>query len=435
MGLLAKTDAQVMLDRLTQRLIASLDFDAMASDNANEGLARYLDAVTSDPDLQAALLPTCAGVDRQSLTANRYAWLDSVIANPSATALIRALNTYVQSAAGGGYTNLGAYIAAVGATIHPLTAELVRKVLGESSLTVSGSTVGAMAPLMQAAPFDHVYTGALGSLVNETVDAASATSADVPLFATNGHVLVLQSRSRFGHVLIGQSTLASSNVGLSASYWNGSAWATLTLTDTTTGLSANGGVISWTIPTDWVASNDDNQATPARLNGDAEEELYTVIFTRTQVTVVTPPVATWILTVPEAVSNSAGLYGVDQPPLAIVRITGANACTVTSIQDPTSRYVLPSGVNGSLRLRAVTPIAQALTFTLGYKDQDNEAATKAQSAWANAKVAGDTQAIVLDAADAGLKAITPATCAISTTATSGLFVIERCGYERAIGGK
>lgn len=435
MGLLAKTDAQVLLDRLTQRLIASLDFDSMASGNANEGLARYLDGVTSDPDLQAALLPTCAGVDRQSLTANKVSWLDSVLANPSATALIRALSTYVTSAAGGGHTNIGAYIASTGATIHPLTAELIRKVLGESALTVNGSVVGAMAPLMQAVPFYHVYAGTLGSLADETTDASSATEADVDLFTSNGDVLVLQSRSRFGRVLIGCSTLASSNVGLSARYWNGSAWATMTLTDNTTGLSANGGMISWTIPTDWVPSNEDSQESPARLNGDAEEELYSVIITRTQATVATPPVAAWILTVPEAVSNSIGLYGVDQPPLAIVRITAANTATVTSIQDPSTRFVLPSGANNSLRLRAITPIAQAITFTLGYRNQGNEAATKAQSAWADGKVPGDTQSIIIDAADTGLLSITPATCAISTTATSGLFIVERCGYERAIGGK
>lgn len=435
MGSLLSTTFQTLTDRLIQRLDSSLDFASMAGDNANEGLARYLDGVTSDPDLQAALLPTCAGVDRQSLTANQAAWMDAVLANPSATALVRALDSYVKSSAGGSHTNLGAYIVSVGATIHPLTAELIRKVLGESSLTVSGSTVGAMAPLMQVVPYDHVYVGALGSLTDETVDAGDADSADVDLFATNGHVLVLQSRSRFGRVLMGLSTLASSNVGLSARYWNGSAWASLTLNDNTTGLSANGGMISWTIPTDWVPSNDDSQESPARLNDAAEEELYTVIITRTQATVVTPPVATWILMVPEAVTNNSGsLYGVDQPPLAIVRITSANTCQVTSIQDPSTRFVLPSGANSSLRLRAITPIAQAVTFTLGYVDGNGDASTKAQNAWADAKVPGDTQAIALDTADS-LASITPATCAISTTATSGLFVIERCGFERAIGDK
>jgi len=426
-----------MTDRIYQRLYSAFlaHIGDMLAANTEEGLAQYLDEATGDTTLQAALLGAAGGIDDMGLQAGQQT-VARVLTNWTAVnAFISAVSNYVRSTDGGSYASLAAYLSGNSVLLHPMVAEVVRVALGEGALALSGATVAAMPPLQQCVPFNRVYTGALGALVDDTTDAASATAADVALFAVNGDKLILQSRSKFNRVLVGLSTLASSNPTLTAKYWNGSAWATLSLTDPTVGLTVQGGMISWTMPADWEPSNDDDAGSPARLNTAEEGEYYTVIITRTNGTLVTPPVATWLLTVPEAVVNGSGaLYGLPQPPLAIVRITDTNTCVVTAIQNPSTRFLLPSATGNALTLRALTAIAADLTFTLGYKDQAGAASTQAQSAWSGAKAAGATQNVSLGA-DTGLSEITAATCAITTAATSGAFAIEVSAFARAIGAK
>lgn len=437
MGLLAKTHFETMTDRLYQRLNTPFvaNIGDMLAANTEEGLAKYLDESTDDAALQDALLGAALDIDQLGLMAGARAAAQTLTNWSEVNAFFTAVSAYVKSADGGDYDSLAAYIDDNSVLLHPLISEVLRAALGQSALTLSSATVGAMPPLQQMVVFDKVYTGAAGAFVDDTTDAGDVDTADVALFATNGHKLVLKSRSKFNRLLIALSTLASHNVTLTATYWNGSAWAALSLTDTTTGLTVQGGMISWTMPEDWVANCDDDQGSPARVDTAEEGEYYTVILTRGAAVVDTPPVATWILTCPEAVETSAGeLYGLPQPPLAIVRITGTNTISVTGVQNPSDRFLYPSATNNALKLRAITAIASDVTFTLGYKDQAGAASTQAQSAWSAPIAAGDTKTLSLGA-DTGLSEITAATCTATTDATVGAFAIEVGDYARAIGAK
>lgn len=437
MGLLTKTQFETLTDRLYQRLLAAAitPLPNMLAANTEEGLAMYLDEATGDPALQAALLAEAAAVDRQALRANQRAWADAVMNWTAGQDFIKAINTYVKSADGGSYASLAAYVSDVGATVHPLIAEFIRKVLGPEALTLSAATVGAIPPLQQMVAFERVYTGAFGSLVDDTADAGDVDAADVALFAADNDYLVLQSRSQFNRILLDLSTLASADCTLLFYYWNGSAWTALTVTDRTTGMTVNGGEITWTLPADEVPYNTDNAGSPERINTAEEGEYYTILVKPTADTVVTPPVATWIMTCPDQVlTANGGVYGLPQPPLALCRITGANAVSVTSILNPSTRFLYPSADNNALKLRAITSFASDITFTLGYKDQAGAASTQAQSAWSAPIAAGDTMNLSLGA-DTGLSEITAATCSVVTAATSGMFAIEVGDYRRAIGAK
>lgn len=439
MGLLSAGMLEAVTDKLAARAQAAVVTPAtsMLTDNAENGLAQYIDANSEDPDLQAALLSAAAGCDRVALNGNLGRYLATALGQTTWGSLFTAANAYVRSAAGGGYETFGAYLAASGAELHPLASEIARIALGAGALVNGSAVVGAMHPLMNVASFDRVYTGAQGSLVDDTTDAASVATADVPIFAADDDVVALCSRSRFDTIMLELSTLASVDVGLHGYYWNGAAWAELTLTDSTTGMTENGGLITFDAPADWCPSNHDMQETAALLDGDAEEELYTVILQRTEDTVVTPPVATWIKLVPEAITNSEGyLFGVDQPPLAIVQITDTNECTVTPVQNAQfGRFVPPGTANSGLKLLAMTAIDANVTFTLGYVDQEGNAATKAQTAWTTPIAAGAEKVLALDSGDTGLRSVDADTCAITTTATSGVFAVVYSAYERTIGSK
>jgi len=80
-------------------------------------------------------------------------------------------------------------------------------------------------------------------------------------------------------------------------------------------------------------------------------------------------------------------------------------------------------------------VGRQSAFTLGYTDQDGNAASNAQSAWTAPIAAGDTHTIALAGGDTGIRAISPSTCAIDTDATSGAFTVEVGGYARAINSK
>jgi hypothetical protein len=430
---------EVLTDRLAARAQAAVETPAtnMLLGNTEEGLAQYIDENSTDPDLQAALLPSAKDVDRQVLAPNYRAYLQAALGNGTWAAFFAALSQYVTSEAGGSYASLAAWLSSSGAKTHPVAAEILRLALGENSLLLDGALVGAMHPEMEPVSFDKVYTGAMGSLADDTTDAGDADTADVALFAADDDVVVLQSRHRFNRILAQLSTLASADVALDAYYWNGADWTALVLTDLTTGLSVNGGMISWTLPTDWVPCNHDMDDPMATLDTANEGALYTVILQRTEETVETPPVATWLKTIPEEILTSgSSLFGVAQPPLALVRVTGTNTCEVTALSDAAyDRFECPGTANSVLKLLAITAFSDNITFTLGYTDQAGNAATKAQSAWTAAIAAGDTKTLALDTGDTGIRSVAPATCAITTAATSGIFLVVADGYARAINAK
>jgi len=430
MGTMSKTVVETMTDKLAMRLQTITDaLPNTLITNTNGGFASYLDTASSDADLQAALLASSVDADREALAANYYTMLSEALGNRKERALANALMNYPVTTEGGGSESFPAYLTSVGATLHPLVAELFRSQIGQTSVTT------VMHPKMDAVDFDAVHTGTMAALVDDTTDASDVGAADVDLFTSDDDVLVLQSRHRFTQILIELSTLASSDVAWTARYWNGNAWTALSLTDYTTGLSANGGLITFTRPSDWVPSNTDLNGDP--INSDLEAELYTVILQRTEDTVATPPVATWIRTIPEAITLSDGtsLYGVDQPPIALVRITAANTCEVTVVQQPDAgRFACPTVGNSELKLIAVTSFTNPRTFTLGYTDQDGNAATKAQTSWASG-AAGDTKTLALDEGDTGVQTIDADTCAITTDDTTGVFLVVANDYSRSIAAK
>lgn len=437
MGLLTKTVFEALTDKLARRVVAAIETPAgdMLAGNTTAGLAQYIDTATDDPYLQTALLRAAAAVDRAPLGSGLAAYLNDALDVTAWKDLCAAISAYVTSADGGAYASFAEYLSAVGATVHPLAAELFRKHLSAGAFTTSaGAVVGAMHPTMSTFDFDRVYVGTQGSLADETTDLGAPTGGtEVEVFTLDNDVVVLGSRRKFSAIALDIATLASADVGLVAYYWNGTAWEELSVTDRTTGFSANGGLISWTIPADWEPCNMDMQGTPF----DAAQmgAYYYIILQRTEDTVVTPPEVTWFQAIPEPVTFDGRLYGIEQPPLALVRITGENLCEVTVLNDAAWQAFVPPGVgNNELKLLALTDIGASLTFTLGYTDQDGNAATKAQTAWSSPN-AGDTKNLTLVTNDTGVRAIDADTCAISTTATSGVFAIVANDYPRAIGAK
>ena len=435
MGLMTGTVFEALTDSIYRRMALVVDqVPNMLQDCTLIGLAGYIDEATEDPALQAALLTNAADVDRAALMANRRETIQNLIGGSNVWKdLLTDLFSYVRTANGGSYASVRAYCVDQSAAMHPLVGELARSLLGEGSLSSSGVTVGVMPPKMQAVDFDRVFTGTQGSLTDDTTDAGSATEADVALFAADSDVLVLGSKSKFSYVLFDLDTVASSDCALLAYYWNGTAWAALTIADSSTGFSVNDGLISFTAPADWEPCHQDMQGTPANFSDTGLEDLYYIILQRTEDTVATPPVASMLQVVPEAVTlaNGSDLYGVDQPPLAIVQITDTNECEVTVIQQPDDRFEWPGTGNSELILRAITDFGDNITFTLGYTDQDGTAATKAQTAWTTPET-GATKVLALDTGDTGIRTITAATCAITTAATAGIFLIELADYSRAI---
>jgi len=434
MGALSSTVCEALMDALYRRVAAAVETPAtnMLDGNAECGLASYLDDNSSDPLLQAALLDEMVDIDRQVLAANYQGYMNGALGNAKWKAAMTSIINYVKSTDGGSNASLRAYLSSADASLHPLLSELARIVVSEAVFTSSSVALGPIHPLMKTVAFDSVFTGTLGSLVDDTTDAASTDAADVDPFAADDDVVVLGSRHKFAKILLELSTVANVDVGIEAYYWNGNAWTSLTLADSTTGFSVNDGYITFTAPADWTPYHKDNQGTPAVFHADAEEDLYYVMLQRTTGTVATPPVATWLQTVPEAILIGSKLYGVDQPPLAIVQVTGTNAATVTVIQQPEpTRFEKPGTANDALRLRAITKFGNTITFTLGYKDQTGTAATKAQTAWSS-PAAGAEKTLALDSGDTAIQEITAATCAITTAATRGVFVVEVGDYSRSI---
>lgn len=435
-----KTQFEVLTDRLAARVEGAVVAPAasMLTDNAEAGLAWYVDESSDDPLFQAALLDPAARIDRLALAPNLRAYLDPLVGMTAWQGVIRAMSEYVQGEAGGSHASLGAWIADTGALVHPLAAEIIRKVLGESAFGTADAIVGAMHPPMMPCAFDRVFKGAMGTLTDITDNMATvAALSQETVFAADGDILALGSRHRFGSALLELDGLSSADVDLTAHYWNGADWVALDLTDPTTGLTINAGIISWDIPADWVPTRNDMDDPPNVFSDDAEEELYYILLQRNEATVVTPPDILWLQHLPEAITHADGnLYGIAQPPLAVVTITDANECVVTPVQSAGYNRFGPPGVaNNVLKLLAVTTIGENVTFTLGYTNQAGAAGTKAQTAWTATINPGDTKNLALDTDDTGIRSVDPDTCAITTAATTGVFLVVASGYARAINPK
>ena len=420
MGSPSKTLVEALTDGIAARM--QLDLDGYKSEFAAQTLTSLWDQVdaSGDPAVENALGEVSLGIDEHSLPENHKSALSHICNRPAYRAWAAALSTLVRSAAGGSHANLRAYLVALSAKLHPLFGELARTVLQEAAFTSSGVVLGVSNPTYGAIFPNRVYQGADGALASETSDALSAGTADVTLFASDDHTLYIGCDRVFQGIVVALSTLGSADAVCTFQYWNGAAWATLTVTDSTVGFTKNS-LISFTPPADWSRSYKD--ASSVVLADKAR--LYYVRIARTANTLVTPPVGTAITLIPTVVPTAVGgtkHLGITQPPLAICVITDTNTMTVTiPASIDYTRFAHPLTAEGKLRLRALTPLTADATVTLAYKDAADVNGSAAQSAW-TAPVALNTKAIALTGTD-GLRSVRT-TSTVSTASTEGVFVVE-----------
>jgi hypothetical protein len=411
-----------LLHSLTDKIAAEMalelaGYNSQLSTATINSLGVLLDGA-GDLSLEAALMAYCNAIDDASLPENYYNTLTTIKARECYRGFATALRSYVLSAAGGAYSTWDAYLTAISGSIHPLYAELHRAIAGEGDFTASSDVLNVFAPNMAVRAADKVYTGADGALVDDTTDASDVGTADVPLFASNNHYLYVGSRYKFQQLIAGLSTLASATITPTFAYWNGSSWATLTVTDNSTGFTKNDN-LKWTIPADWTRSYKDTA-----LNSLSDlTPLYYIRIKRTNSSGITAPTATGIRIVPKAVYTASGgslHLGVDQPPLAILRITAASTIVVESIVNVDyTRFKEPA-----IRVRALTPFSNNITLTPVYTNQAGTAGrTQAQSAF-TAPAAYDTQDQTLQSPDTGVRAIDTSGWAASTSETEAVLAVE-----------
>ena len=412
-----------IFQNITDRIAALMNlelagYNSQLSAATVNSMGVLLDA-SGDVSLEAALMSYCNAVDNQSLPENYYAALPTIRGRTAYKAFASALRSYVLSTDGGAYSSFDAYLTAVSATVHPLYAELHRGDGLESDFTTASDVANVFAPNYAVRAADRVYTGADGALVDDTTDASDVGTADVPLFAANNDYLYVGSRYKFSQLIAGLSTKASATITPTFAYWNGSSWATLTVTDNSTGFTKNDN-LKWTIPSDWTRSYKDTAG-----NSLADlTPLYYLRIKRTNATGITAPTATGLRIVPKAVFTASGgslHLGVDQPPLAILRVTAANTISVESIVNVDyTRFKEPG-----IRARALTPFSNNVTLTIAYTNQAGTAArSQAQSAF-TAPAAYDTQTQTLQSPDTGVRSIDTTGWAIATNGdTEGVFSVE-----------
>lgn len=411
-----------LLHSLTDRTAALMALE-LAGYNSQLGAATVnsvgvlLDGA-GDVSLEAALMTYANAIDDASLPENYSTALAMIKGRQVYRDFVSALRSYVLSAAGGAYSTFDAYLTAVAATVHPLYAELHRGVVGESEFTVSSDVANVFAPNMAVRAADRVYIGADGALTDDTTDASNVGVGDVALFASNNHYLYVGSRYKFQQLIAALSTLSSATITPTFAYWNGSSWATLTVTDNSTGFTKNDN-LKWTIPSDWARSYKDTAG-----NELADKTpLYYIRIRRTNAGAITPPVATGLRIVPKAVYTVSGgslHLGVDQPPLAILRVTAANTLSVESIVTVDyTRFKEPA-----IRVRALTPFSNNVTLTPIYVNQAGTAGrTQVQSAF-TAPAAYDVQSQTLQSPDTGVRSITEAGWTVATNETAGVLAVE-----------
>lgn len=100
--------------------------------------------------------------------------------------------------------------------------------------------------------FEQVWSfDGTATYTDETTDAADPGTADVTLTNATGAILYLGMDVTFEHATVQIST-AQNGANYVWEYYNGSTWATLTVTGV---LTATGAVnLNWTIPTDWATT-------------------------------------------------------------------------------------------------------------------------------------------------------------------------------------
>lgn len=361
----------------------------------NPSLANQV-AALGDLSLISALGAYALDVDDRAAPANLHRALTRILADDALREFALRLSNYVKSSAGGGYASFRAYLADVGATLHPLAAELFRAALTDrDALTSAEDVTTVFAPNYQTIAPARVYVGADGSLSEETTDATDPGTADVTLFGSDNHTLYVRSPHVFSHLILGLSTLASEDVDWLIEYWNGGAYVELDVTDLTTGLTL-AGYLSWTPPSDWARNAADKGGTAFA----DTTPMFTVRLQRRADTVNTPPVGTCLRIVPAAVLAADSLHlGVDQPPLGLILITGATTLVPESIVEiARTRFAEPG-----IRWRALTPGVDG-TLTTSYVDQDSNNETQAQTAL-SAPAALDNGALTLAGADTGARSI------------------------------
>ena len=357
--------------------------------STNPSVAAQLDAI-GDHYLEAALMTAALAADAQSLPENYKTALPHILGRPGYANLISAWQAYVLSE--GAYASFDAMIADAGASLHPLAAELIRNTQGDGALSAANVFApyhGCIAPV-------RVYQGADGSLSEETVDAGDVGTADITLFASDDHALYIGCNSKFSALVIALSTLANTSITPTFQYWNGSAWATLAVTDNTTGLTLND-VITWTAPANWQRCSADAGGTDF---ADLTPRYYLRI-ARTTNTVSQVPVGSMIWCVPAATLNASGAHlGTAQPPLGIGVVRGSG----TIVMLPYASVAYDRWTPPAIGIRALTPGLGTGTITASYVDQGGDDATQAQSALTS-PVAGDTVAVTLAGGDTGARAV------------------------------
>ena len=434
MGALSAALFQSITDRLAARVEEVISGSANTlSANAETGLGRTLDEGTDDLLMKQALLDELVTADRQLLAPNYKTFLHQLLGNNEWKQVHRAIADWVTDSNGNDAASFAAFLSAVSATVHPIYAEVARKVSG-TAFMLSGAVVGAMHPYMQTRAFDRVLYGTEGSLADATAATSNPDDPDTTVIAASGDIIALGSRYKFGYILLDLPTLATGDVGLTAEYWDGTSMQTVSLTDRTTGLSVNGGIISFTIPDDWVPFNKDTQGTPVKLHDAAEEELYYIILTGAT-TQATDPVVNWFQHIPEAVYYSGTtLYGVPQPPLALCRITAADAMTVTPIQSADhTRFVVPDDAVNALKFRAITGITGTVIVTFAFVDGAGASKTELQASWGSPAADG-THNVTLGT-NTGVRSVPATGHTKAGTATAGVFVVEASAYNRTVSTK
>lgn len=413
----SKTQIEAWTDKIAAQMKLNLaGYDTELASATLTSLGAQVDT-SGDLSLEAALMSYSNAVDDHSLPENYYAALTNIRGRVGYVNWLNALRAYLGSTAGGSHATLRAFLTAVSATIHPLVAEAERAISGESILTLSDDVTTVFAPNYAVRAADRVYLGADGALVDDTTDAASVATADVAMFGTNNHYAYIGSRYKFQQLIAALSTKASATITPTFAYWNGNAWATLTVTDNSTGFTKNDN-LTWTVPTDWVRSYKD---TAGNTLADATP-LYYVRIRRTNAGAITAPTATGLRLVPAIVPTASGgalHLGTDQPPMAILRITAANTISVASICSVDhTRFKEPA-----IRVRALTPFSNNITLTISYTNQAGSDLTQAQSAF-TAPAAYDVQSQTLNGADTGVRTIKTTGWAVTTLEADAVLSVE-----------
>ncbi len=381
---------------------------------AVDAMFNLIDA-SGDPDVQNGLGPTADALDKRAFGLNLYNIVANACRDSDMRAAITAISNEVKSVGGGSNTNLATYLDAAGATVDPLFRELAGAVLGQTIWTIGGDITTVNAPEYATVAPTRVYTGADGSLAEDTTDAQDVGTADVALLAADNDCIYLGLDRKYSAVVFGLSTLATSDVAWTPQYWNGNAWTTISgLTDSSVGLTKNRS-IKFTEPSDWQRCNADFTDVPF---ADLTPLFYTR-WQRTENTVATPPVATIIRLQPVVsfASDGVGHLGMPQPALAICDITNTNA--MATVAGPAVDYA--KFIEPSIIFRALTPIGNDLTITFQYYDQTGATGSQAQSAW-TAPAALGTRSSTLAGGDTGVRNVRT-TSTVVTAATEGVFEV------------